>query len=183
MFDSDQMEAYRNIKAPDELRERILQDAEMQSRKPRIVPILCTAALTAAALLLVVGLQSPSKTQSIRMNGITLTEEGTAVTERNAGIATASARIADEICVPLTITLPAEVTVTSGILCLPDGRGEIESGVTVQLEENAQLEWCISAAQRSDSYSMLLSDRSGSSELSLEYDDAAGIWMIRCETE
>ncbi len=183
MFESDQIEAYRSIKAPDSLRERVLQEAEMHSSKPRIVPILCTAALTAAALLLVVGLQSPDKTQSIRMNGITLTEEGTPVTESNPGIAPANARSADTIRVPLTIALPAEVTVSDGTLCFPEESREVQSGVSVELEENAQLEWCISAAQRSDSYSILLVDGTGSSELTLVYDSAAAIWMISCETE
>lgn len=186
MFDKKEIEAYKSITAPDELRERVFSTAvKDNSEAKRIIQHRIGAA--AAGLIILVGLpvymlRSSAKPE-ILLFGDPLTADGIAIIEESAVPAEASARSTPTFSVRLELELKCktEISVTEGIMTVtdPETCELLYTGTEFTAESDMfTVNWSTDVPDDSTTYYMTLKDGINNSEVILSYD---GYWSISCK--
>ncbi len=195
MFDERKIKAYKNITAPDELRERILNAPQTSENsglhKHSITHKVCRLAATAAGLMLVVGLPifmlNKDSAPEVSFNGQQLTAEKISVSGINFGASVASTRscATAEIPLELDIDRPTEISLTGGIMKIlqPDTDSSLYNGINYTTDCDVSIQWSIDALETSQKYCMTLDDNKNTFEITLSFDEAAGEWNLSCEKE
>lgn len=175
MFSDKQKEAYSAVKAPDELRERILASAE-ETKKDNTVLFKTqfSRILAAAACIVLVTVAAfyafNGNGIDINVNGASVAENASvALAETHNGVALARAAGDAEVRVSIDIKGDAFITVDSGSF---DVVGK-ESGLTeYSAEESVEVIWKSDGMKKSE---MTVDYGRRTSVLVLEYD---GEWII-----
>jgi len=157
MIDEKDIQEYRKIKAPSELKTRIMLDCEKESRRGvRAIggayqnrKIIRTLSTLAACLMLAVGIFSVTRMGSspvtLSYAGIELTEERTAVG------GTAAMRTLPDETTPLGVPLEIEtqrnvkITVSGGCLYREGENGEdpVSYGTEIEIEGHTTVWWAV----------------------------------------
>ena len=157
MIDDKDIEEYRKIKAPSELKTRIMLDCETASRKSvRAIggayqnrQMIRTLSALAACLVLAVGIFSVTRMGS---SPVTLSYCGMELTEEHTAVGgTAMMRLLPDETTPLGVPLEIEtrkttkITVSGGCLYREGDNGEdpVSCGTTVEIEENTTIWWAV----------------------------------------
>lgn len=179
MSDSKFRSEYLNIKAPDELYDRIMNADETKVKNGNIVQFRKIGSLAAAiAVILVAGFffMNADKTPEVYVGNEKLTEE-VHITEANSG-SLMLARMNNEIMCELTINLKTETEVFTSQGSLYSENGEIladnnKSGV---FSGELKCKWVVPMPDASFNYIITLKDKSGFHYVKLYYDDEASQW-------
>ena len=131
MFNDEQIRSYRNVKAPEALREKVLSSAKPRKR----VHTMPLVAALAACLILAVSFGSLTGGEAILINGqvpdgsVILYESAPASSNRAAPIYTFE--------IDLRLDSPADVTVSSGTVSTK----KIPAAKSISLTRSAELIW------------------------------------------
>lgn len=158
MFDNKEIEAYRNIKVPSELKTRILADcnAEVTGGKRNIggafpskmwiKSLSAVAACLALAVAIVSMTRMDTSLVTLSYEGTTISGERVAIGE-TASLAEYSPRAVTPAGVPLTFDVrgETEIAVSSGSLYCVDEHGEevISLGERTQITEDTVIWWAV----------------------------------------
>ena len=175
MFNEKQTNAYKNITAPMELRERVL-NAEKQptvSGKTSSLKVIRNITTLAACVCLIVavgfGLNS-NKSFTVSMNGTGLTQEATPLNTARASYSVAAANEKEILEIPLEITLEGESDITA------NGGTILNSS-----EDNGKMSvvWQINA-DREETYTLEIKSEKDSCTVMLIFNNAENLWKISC---
>ncbi len=180
MFDDKQIEEFRQIRAPGELRAKILSQKTVRYRNPAMryaAMAACTVFLVTAILLFF-----PMG------SGIAVTADGQKVTADWTAISAAisdepvayalarSANPAESLEIPLDFTADGTCTVTVSAGEISADGMAVEPGMEFEADKNLQLIWRISPADRDTVYSLVLHSGGEKTVLVMKYDNG---WKIR----
>ena len=157
MFDKKHIDAYSNIKAPDELYEKVA-NAKPQKTKIYLIPLVSSLA---ACLFLIFGIAAFSSmgfSPEVNFNGNVLSTDSVITGTTNSDSAPASAyemrSIATlEFPVELNIESKTEVKVSEGVL-IPENGDRVQS---LTLNDNAALLWEVNPTDEETEFTMTLS--------------------------
>jgi hypothetical protein len=180
MFDNKQIESFRQIKAPAELRTKVLGANPIR----RQTPVMRYAAMAACTVFLVTAVLLLFPMGS----GIAVTTGGNAVTSDGIALAVQTgnetaayslartAPAADSLEVPLEFEVDStcSVTVSAGDLTM-DGQS-LQPGTEIEADGRLNLIWHINPADRDNVYSLVLHTDGEKTVLVMKYDTG---WMIR----
>ncbi|MBQ7385191.1 MAG: hypothetical protein IJW04_01655 [Ruminococcus sp.] len=174
MFDKKQMDAYSNIKAPDELFEKVV-NAKPKKSKVYLIPLVSSLA---ACLILVFGVAvffSSGFNPNVTFNGQSLTD--TVVFYDISPISAMDMRSSPMLCVPIELTLDDEtdVLISEGILILENGE-RVQQGT---FEGNVTLMWEIERTGDFPESKMSLTSEKGSKEITLTQNETDGSFTAK----
>jgi len=174
MFDKKQMDAYSNIKAPDELFEKV-ENAKPKKSKVYLIPLVSSLA---ACLILIFGVAvffSSGFNPNVTFNGQSLTD--TVVFYDISPISAMDMRSSPMLCVPIELTLDDEpvVLISEGILILENGE-RVQQGT---FEGNVTLMWEIERTGDFPESKMALTSEKGSKEITLTQNETDGSFTAK----
>lgn len=189
MFEQSKIEAYRQTKAPHELKERVLETYQTKSVVSTNLSLYKTLSAVAACLILILsGTAFGNRSDvSIRLNGEMLSAQPMVVAEANAdavamqGLAMASMErsMPSEMCIPLTVETTQETTITisnGAMHIFASDSGELlYVGTAYTVYEAVSVEWYMD-----DEQAATFCATSGNEEclVELEYDAERAEWLI-----
>lgn len=167
MFDETQVESYKSIRAPKELKEKILATQVEKSKPYGKMIRICSVA---ASVLVIIGLgllltRKPVK-QSVYIEDQKVNSAGITFT----GVAMASLREMS-VRIPLDFELEGQNTtikVSEGNLFTDD---DVDNGNTVVTDQNMRLWWVMSTVDQAKTYEMYVSSKRGNYIITLCCDD------------
>ncbi len=141
MFDKKHIDAYSNIKAPDELFEKVV-NAKPEKSKVYLIPLISSLAACLILIFGVAAFSSMSFNPEVSFNGAVLTADTVITGTTNSGVAPASAyemRSLATLKIPVELKLDSktEVAVSNGAIILENG----ERTQNTSLEGNIALLW------------------------------------------
>ena len=178
MFNNEDIKAYREISAPEGLRERIMASARQEKKKPIILsaPMRSIAAIAACfvfAVLVMIPMLSGNTVQ-VYFDGEKIGTEGISLAAENNGVMPIEAR-AMGLDVSLTLDADRECFVQ-----VSEGRvGDVRMsymGSEANVPGDAELRWIIDLPDTEMTYFMTVETEDESFTLSLEYGE--GGWEI-----
>ena len=181
MFDERRINAYKFIKAPPQLREKVLEQRAVSRRKTagrkQMVSI-------AAGLLLIVGITAAvyggRGGMAITMDGAAVTENGVALADTQSDPMIRMAAV-EPMMVPLELELGEEATITctAGELFVEEDDASLVSvGTSCSVQGEVRASWEIPAGDTAQTYTMTISGEKESVTLQLSYDMTAGCWVL-----
>ncbi len=185
MFDLQQVNAYRSVEAPEELRERVLTEANKTKAPRRSGPFAAAAAL-AACLLLVLGLSRlGSGPADLILMGEPLREGRAVVLEEGSGMPQDAVAYSRQVMpnqllpVELELTLKKETTLeVSGGTASVLQDGEEQEDWTA-LAGNITVFWEIDPTQREQTYQLTMHGGDTCRSVTLSYEEDEGGWVAR----
>ncbi len=191
MFDQKEVEAYRKITAPADLRERVLSSyADIPSAGWNPYSMLRMASSVAACLVLVIVLSvftiGRIGDASVSVSGETLLPECSASVQPEYGVAPLSVQqiaksMTLSVSLPITLTLSEEtvISVSDGTLCMTgDDQETVSLGSSFTADGNITLNWCLESDGTKNAFVMTLRGTLKSETLILAYDDLSGDWTL-----
>lgn len=178
MFNNEDIKAYREISAPEGLRERVMASARETKKKPMILsaPIRSISAI-AACLVFAVLVMIPAMTgggSQIYFDGEEIDGGGIALASENAGIIPFEARAMGlEISLKLEADGECDVKVSEGRV------GDIDHsyvGSEARVDGDAELLWVIDLPDTEKTYFMTVETEDESFTLNLEFGEDG--WKI-----
>ena len=157
MFDKKHIDAYSNIKAPDELYEKVA-NAKPQKTKIYLIPLVSSLAACLILIFGVAAFSSMSFGPEVSFNGTVLSADSVITGTMNSDLAPASAYEMRslsvlEFPVELNINSKTDVKVSEGVLVLENG----ERVQNLTLNENADLLWEVNPTAEETEFTMALS--------------------------
>lgn len=151
MIDEKSLEAYSRIKAPESLRDRVIQlDAAKEKDKTK-VKILRAVVSVAACLVLVAGVSVPMMrshpSSGIFLEGKQIGTSPVLLSESDEEIALA--RMHQSITIPIKVGEQATVKVTEGCLQLSEVEEVLaDKDEAIQIEANTKVNWILDDAKQ-----------------------------------
>ena len=195
MFDPKEVEAYRNITAPADLRERVLSSyADIPSAGWNPYSMLRMASGVAACLVLVIVLSvftiGRIGDASVSVSGESLLPECSASVFPEYGVAPLSVQpiaksVTPSVSLPITLALPEKtvISVSDGTLSLTgDDQETVSLGSSFTADGQITFNWCLSHDGTKNAFVMTLRGTLKSETLILSYDDWSGEWTLNRKT-
>ncbi len=185
MSDSRFREEYLNIKAPEELYDRIVNADETEVKSGKLVQFRRIGSLAAAiAVILVAGFffMNSDKTPEVYVGAERLTEEVHITQAQSESLMLA--RLGNEIMCDLTINLRTETEVFTSWGTLYSENGEIlaDNNKTGVFSGELKCKWVVPVPDPSFSYLITLKDKNGFHYVKLYYDNDVSQWTA-CFTD
>lgn len=178
MPDKKTVDAYRSIRAPEELREKVLSSTKEENRPKNNIVVFRKISSVAAVLAAVVlaSLVVVSPWNDVKVAGVNGKIGSSYTSVKDNENAAVFARYSDELTVPLTLDVSkdTEITVTDGNVT--DEAGEMISAVGKG--EKADIYWTIPAADEDVSYEMTLSNSKNTYLITLSFFTETDEWKI-----
>lgn len=183
MFNEKQTNAYKNITAPMELRERVL-NAEKQptvSGKTSSLKVIRNVTTLAACICLVVavgfGLNS-GKTLTVAMNGTSLSQQAQPLSVARASYAVASADEKETLEIPLELSLTGstDISVSDGVILNSSYEEYSEQSFS---KEKTDIIWKLNA-DREETYTLEIESGKDGCTVMLIFNNAENSWTISC---
>lgn len=194
MFDKKVVDAYQNIKAPDELKEKILSsctDAKAPERRSWMKNMRLLSSLAACLFLAVVfsvfAMHGSGET-SVSVRGRALASEPVELSELNISPALYSAepRAFYEAKVPVEVKVTGKtrISVSDGVMqvCDADTEEVLYTGCEFTTEEDILIQWIVNSGMETERFEMQIESRKTNFVLVLSYDEDTGRWTICEET-
>ena len=158
MFTEKELTAYRNIKAPDELRQKIIGN---QKSNKRIISVIATVA--ACFVLIISGVAINNNQSNIIINGQKLNSR----IEYNLASSMAKS-VSSTVTVPLRLKVKESTTVsvTDGLICI-DGNTSKEATIT----SSTEVLWEVEPTTENSEFIMLITDKKGVQKVTLKYNN------------
>ena len=175
MYDKVQIDAYMDIKAPEALRERVLNACGKQKKHTgKIYRFSALAACLAVIIALSVFFKSASS-MTISMSG---TEIGTEPMQMPVMASMAAARSAPGIIFEIDLNRPADITTEDGeVYVFNAENGEaVSNGRANGL---VTVVWNTALDDAAKTYVLRIENSGGVTEVNLLFNEAAG-WMVCC---
>jgi len=160
MFADEQIKAYRNIKAPNELRKKIVKP---QSNKKWLYTIIVVAA---CFIFMITGILIDSQHNNIVINGQQLKSSIEFYDTAPAFERTVSSAVS--IPVEIKVSQDTNISVDKGVISI-DGS---DSTKEICISDSAIIWWEFEPTEDSNVFEMLISNKKGVQKLTLEYDNA-----------
>ena len=179
MFREAEKREYRQITAPAELRERVLNMAKEAPQQPKKKPArrwMGTAVAACFALVMMVSTLLPSRGIEFCMDGAVISESAVSFGENTSGIALA--RAANVLSVPLTVKTGAETTLTPSRGVLRNSHDADTVCIVGVIDGTTDLIWEIEAVDPAESYTLCAESGEESSVLTLAFDADANCWTV-----
>ena len=175
MFDKKQLDAYKSIKAPHELYEKVM-DSQPTKNKSKIYLIPMVAGF-AACLVIFVGAFMAFDSSGLKVSVFGRELTSTVSYNPSTEPSVASARALPTLSVPvkLEISKNTEVSVSSGFILL----GDSSPATSVTVDDNTELIWEIELTDKFIPCEMTLKDKNGTTTLTLTQDEADGSFTVR----
>ena len=174
MFSEEEIKAYKSVKAPGVLREKVLSSREKTSQKPLISSRKLS--LVAACLIAVVGIGFTGRyaghTPEIYFENVAL-KNGASVEE--SGSVSVFSRMAPVLSVPLSLETEstAEISVSVGVVKTIDGNP------TVKIPEGREdVIWEVPLPDPEKTYEMEVKEKNKRLRICLEYQKETNTWVI-----
>ena len=183
MFDEKQTNAYKNITAPLELRERVL-NAEKQptvsGKTSSLKPLRNIAALAACVCLIVAAgiIFNTNNSVSVSMNGTSLSVNEVALNTARAAYSTAAANEKETLEIPLELTLTGKTSITANDGVILNSSYEECCEQTFN-EETKSIIWMLNA-DREKEYTLEIASENDSCTVMLIFNNAENLWKISC---
>lgn len=174
MFSEAEKREYRALRAPEELRQRVLTLAEnAPPERQRSVRRRWMAPAMAACLALVLLTAALLPRADVRLTA------GEPVSAAESGIALLS-RAAEPLTVPVTVETggPAALTASAGLL-----RDAVTGGEVRQIDGAAELLWELEAPEKTERYTLTVDCGGERAVLTLAFDAAEGRWTVGAAKE
>ena len=156
MFEQRDIQAYRNIKAPSELKQKITADCIAGNARGNrniggafpMQRFVRSFSAVAACFVLAVAIFSLTRmnTQfaSVSYDGATITDSKTAISQATA-LSVAGARTVEPSGIPLSFDVrgKASITVSGGSLCAVSGNEIVSLGSETEISDDAELWWSV----------------------------------------
>ena len=191
MFDEKEIEAYRSISAPANLRERVLSSCAEHPSARRNFPAMLRMVSSAAACLVLVTVLSVFMVGhfgdvSVSVSGETLLPESSVSVYPEHGVAPLSAQpigksITPSVSFPISFTLAdkTQINVSKGELYMENENGDMVSfGSALTADGQIQINWYVLPNEEENAFVMTLRGALKSETLILAYDEANDIWNI-----
>ena len=192
MFDKKEVEAYQNISAPDDLRERVLSACEaVQPRKRSLAEAVRMLSALAACFVLVAVFSvfaiGNFGTFSVSVDGKTLTENRITLAANECDVAPLAMRMLSGKEVPLLFTLSEETefSVSGGTMRMfdPETNALLASGSTLVAENDVMIRWTVLAEadetnRENVSFEMMVCSGKKSYTVVLAFDEDAQVWTV-----
>lgn len=193
MFSDKQINDFRCIKAPDELRQKVLSDADALNTRSSSAGkikhrVFALSAAAAAVLVLTVGLPLGKAFSDARPvvsfnDNVLSSQPVPAVNE--AAPAMASARSSETLSIPVELELKREtnISVSQGSFTVTNSETTSEPTLLTVFtyKGDIALEWNVPCDNTDETYIMTLENKLSQCEITLTYDDSADLWKISCE--
>ena len=193
MFDQNQKNAYLNIKAPLQLKNRVLSAAqtcpanETVKRNKNFSSALKRLTVVAACLVLVltasVVIFRNGGNTSFYVDGQKLTGDSVAVRTANEGLARAFSLEEESVTVKVPVEMKlkgkAQINISQGAV-IKDGEHE-PTAVPFEAEGNLKLEWVVDSAAQGTVYTLTVKVGDLTETLILEYGQEVEGWEVRLE--
>lgn len=193
MFSDKQINDFRSISAPDELRRRVLGDSEALNTRSSSAGkikhrVFAVSAAAAAVLVLAVGLPLGKAFSDARpvvsFNHTALTSSPVPAVDSSVP-AVASARNIGTLTVPVELELKREtsISVSAGSFTWVNSEmsAELPAVTSLRLGGSVALEWSVPCDNTDEIYVMSLENDFSHCDITLTYDNSADLWKISCE--
>lgn len=193
MFSDKQINDFRCIKAPDELRQRVLSDTDALNTRSSSAGkirhrVFAFSTAVAAVLVLAVGLPLGKAFSDARpvvsFNHTTLTSSPVPAVDSSVP-AVASARNIGTLTVPVELELKREtsISVSDGSFTWINSEmsAELPAVTSLRLDGSVALEWSVPCDNTDEIYVMSLENKLSKCDITLAYDNSADLWKISCE--
>lgn len=160
MFTENEKQIYRNIKAPEELRQKIISSPQ---KSKRIIPFISIAA--ACFILVISGFLINSGNNKIIINGQTL--KNSIVFYDTASMSGRSISSSLSIPIELEISRETEVSVSQGFLSF-NGQNPTKQ---LKLSSSSTIWWEIEPDKSEKTFNMQISDKKGVTKVTLSYEN------------
>ncbi len=190
MFDSKEIEAYRAISAPADLRQKVLSSCTEEMKPARNFSRMIRTVSTLAACLVLVTCFSVMALGNFFeadafISGEMITEEATVFAEEEAMPLSLDARTLSHVDVPMTLEMrgKTEITVSDGVLLILDDTTDevletVSSGTAYKTDKTTALIWTISADAEQKSFEMTIKSLFNTEVITLTYEETLGEWLI-----
>ena len=194
MFDKKVVDAYQNIKAPDELKEKVLSSctaSKVPERKSWLKNMRLLSSLAACLLLAVAFSIFASRNfdeVSVSVGGKALASEPVELSELNISPALYSAepRVFYEADVPVEIRVngTTRISVSGGMMKISDADTNevLYTGSEFTTDEDVLIHWIVNNGTETKQFEMLIDGHKKDFVLILNYDENTGRWTICEET-
>ena len=163
MFSDEQIRSYRNIKAPDALKEKVLS-SEKHRRRIRVMPL---AAALAACLILALSFGSfTGSSEDVLVNG--QTPNGSVILFQSLPASANRAAPVYTFEIDLHLDSPAEVTVSSGTVSTQ----KIPAAKSIRLSRSATVIWETECGEDLPACEMEIRDNDGTTVVTLTCKNA-----------
>lgn len=191
MFSQKEIKAYRNIKAPDSLKDSIMADYDLDYTPKRVLPFgrLLTYASAAVCVIFIITFSVFTlKSQTAftaSVNGAPLSSELMLLSDDQPVPMTADVRVLSTINVPIKLDIHrnTEITADNGIIQVMDPKGGevIYSDTTFNTDTDILVCWEIIPDSDTAAYTMTISDSKGIHVITLAFDDTVDAWTLCCK--
>ncbi len=183
MFDKKQTNAYKNITAPLELRERVLNTEKQPtvSGKTSSLRVLSNVAALAACFVLVVAagfIFNTNDSLSVSVNGINLSLNEAALNTARASYSVATANEKEALEIPLELTLTGKTKITANDGVILNSFYEECSEQTFN-KETKSIIWKLNA-DREKEYTLEIESEKDLCTVMLIFNNAENLWKISC---
>lgn len=190
MFDEKQIEAYRNISAPADLRERVLSScAEYPTARKNLPAMLRTISSAAACLVLVIVLSvftvGHFGDASVSVSGNDVLPEHSAPIYPEHGVAPLSVQPTGKsipaVSFPIALSLSekTKITVSAGEMKMMDDTDELVSfGSALTSDGEILIHWFVNPIDTENAFVMTLRGALKSETLILAYNESDDVWTI-----
>ncbi len=183
MFNEKQTNAYKNITAPLELRERVLNTENRPTvfGKTSSLKQIRNIATLAACICLIVAVGiifNSNNSVSVSMNGASLSQEAKPLNTARASVAAAQSLEEEIIEIPLEITLSGKTDITANDGKILNSSYEVCNEQTFE-EEKISIIWQLSA-NREKEYTLEIESKKDSCTVMLIFNNAENLWKISC---
>lgn len=194
MFDKKVVDAYQNIKAPDELKEKVLSSctaSKARERKSLMKNMKLLSSLAACLILAVafsVFAMRSSGGVSVSVRGRALASEPVELSELNISPALYSAEprafYEADVPVEVRVTGNTRISVSDGTVQISDAdTGEVLfTGSEFTTEKDVLIHWIVNNVAQTEQFEMLIESHKEDFVLILSYDENTGRWTICEET-
>ncbi len=192
MFDSKEIAAYRNISAPNDLRDRVLSSCGSFAPKKRdsralIRHLSSLAACFVLAAVLVMLVVQDLSTVSVSVSNDELIKEQTVVYAPNDGIQGYSVARTSETKVELTLDGHAELSVSNGMLNIYGAANDdklLYTGTDCSVHGKTLVCWVVGADDQTTTYEMTVRSAFKTEKIILTYEASDDTWTLtRSEIE
>lgn len=156
MIDNKEIDAYLSIKAPDSVKERLLEEQAKNYSKISLKVRTCYA--VAAVLLLIVAVFAflPDASTSIYFGDTPLDKDAVIIkaATQNAGIALLSTRNVEEIPLSVKTDKETEIKVSHGSIMLFENGEAFDAGHTVTVDCDTLFLWSVNADSSPDGHTL-----------------------------
>ena len=189
MFDEKEIEAYRSISAPADLRERVLSSCAERPQERRSFSAMVRMTASAAACLLLVVVLSVFTVGnfggvSVSVSGESLLPEGSASVYPEHGVAPLSAQptgksITPSVSFPIALALSekTDISVSGGEMKMTTD-GAVSFGTALAADGQVLIDWYINPDDTENAFVMTLRGALKSETLTLAYNEMTDRWTI-----